>query len=114
MTAHKSTEIIHDTERDLWDVWIADVLFCSCRMREQAEIALEMVIEPRMRRTPIAQAESLLMQEAIDNLRMRLIRDAMEKTNGNKKEAAKLLGIGRTTLCEMKKKLEAQAIALIG
>jgi transcriptional regulator with PAS, ATPase and Fis domain len=41
----------------------------------------------------------------VDRFQADLIRDALERTGGNKKEAAEILGLNRTTLIEKIKKL---------
>ena len=50
--------------------------------------------------------QNLNLREAIDNVERELIMKALEKTAGNRTEAAALLGLNRTTLVEKLRKLE--------
>ena len=50
--------------------------------------------------------ESLNLRAAIDSVERELIQRALEKTSGNRTEAAALLGLNRTTLVEKLRKLE--------
>ncbi len=50
-------------------------------------------------------AEGLNLKSAVDNVEQRLIRIALERTSGNRTEAAALLGLNRTTLVEKLRKL---------
>jgi DNA-binding NtrC family response regulator len=52
---------------------------------------------------PSAQG-GLNLKDAIENLELQLIRRALEQTNGNRTEAAVLLGLNRTTLVEKLRK----------
>ena len=49
------------------------------------------------------------LRKAVDAFENQLIRQALEKTNWNKKRAAELLGINRTTLVEMLKRKRIEA-----
>ena len=42
--------------------------------------------------------DGINLPEALDALETRLVRQALERTGGNRNQAAKLLGINRTTL----------------
>ena len=54
---------------------------------------------------PGAVADGLDFRGVVDRFQTDLIREALEATGGNKKEAAELLGLNRTTLTEKIKKL---------
>jgi two-component system, NtrC family, response regulator AtoC len=58
--------------------------------------------------TPVRNAEgdSLNLKAALDNIERDLIQRALERTSGNRTEAAALLGLNRTTLVEKLRKLE--------
>jgi DNA-binding NtrC family response regulator len=49
------------------------------------------------------------LRKAVENFENQLIRAALDKTNWNKKRAAELLGINRTTLVEMLKRKRIEA-----
>src|SRR4029078_2884984 len=49
------------------------------------------------------------LRKAVETFENHLIRQALEKTNWNKKRAAELLGINRTTLVEMLKRKRIEA-----
>ena len=49
---------------------------------------------------------SLNLRAAVDAVERELIQKALEKTAGNRTEAAALLGLNRTTLVEKLRKLE--------
>ena len=52
------------------------------------------------------------LRNAVDSFENHLIRQALERTNWNKKQAAVLLGLNRTTLVEMlKRKRIARQVA---
>jgi DNA-binding NtrC family response regulator len=49
------------------------------------------------------------LRQAVETFENQLIRQALDKTNWNKKRAAELLGINRTTLVEMLKRKRIEA-----
>lgn len=51
-----------------------------------------------------AAAASLNLREAIDRVERELIDQALKRSNGNRTEAAALLGLNRTTLVEKLRK----------
>jgi transcriptional regulator with PAS, ATPase and Fis domain len=51
------------------------------------------------------ETEGLNLKSAVDNVEQRLIRIALERTAGNRTEAAALLGLNRTTLVEKLRKI---------
>jgi DNA-binding NtrC family response regulator len=51
------------------------------------------------------EAEGLNLKSAVDHVEQRLIRIALERTAGNRTEAAALLGLNRTTLVEKLRKI---------
>ncbi len=53
-----------------------------------------------------AEGESLNLKAALDSIERDLIQRALERTSGNRTEAAALLGLNRTTLVEKLRKLE--------
>ena len=55
--------------------------------------------------------EGLDLARHIDGIELALIRRSLERTHGNKRQAAKLLNLKRTTLIEKLKRLEPHAIA---
>jgi len=79
----------------------------ASRMRERAED-----VEPRLRgadAAPISGVrtlpdEGIDLRAAVEEFESNLIRQALEKTGGNKNKAAQLLKLNRTTLVEMVKR----------
>jgi DNA-binding NtrC family response regulator len=65
---------------------------------------------------PSIGAGGIEFNTVIDHIETRLILEALEKTGGNKNQAARLLGLNRTTLIEKikKKGLESRAAARDG
>ena len=64
----------------------------------------------RRPRTPALEGEAIAtgdgaFRSAVDRFQSDLIRDALARSGGNKKEAAEYLGLNRTTLIEKIKKL---------
>src|SRR3954462_2716482 len=55
--------------------------------------------------------EGLDLARHIDGIELALIRRSLERTHGNKRQAAKLLNLKRTTLIEKLKRLEPHAVA---
>ena len=55
--------------------------------------------------------EGLDFESYIGSLELSLIRSSLERTNGNKRQAAKLLNLKRTTLIEKLKRLDPQLVA---
>ncbi|MBW8895003.1 MAG: sigma-54-dependent Fis family transcriptional regulator [Acidobacteria bacterium] len=55
--------------------------------------------------------EGLDLARHIDGIELALIRRSLERTHGNKRQAAKLLNLKRTTLIEKLKRLEPHALA---
>jgi transcriptional regulator with PAS, ATPase and Fis domain len=53
------------------------------------------------------ESDGLNLKSAVDNVEQRLIRIALERTSGNRTEAAALLGLNRTTLVEKLRKIGA-------
>jgi transcriptional regulator with PAS, ATPase and Fis domain len=53
------------------------------------------------------ETDGLNLKSAVDNVEQRLIRIALERTSGNRTEAAALLGLNRTTLVEKLRKIGA-------
>jgi DNA-binding protein Fis len=84
-------------------------------MREQTEIVAEIIFSKILKRKmeTLSTSQTMLLNQAVDDLRRRLIAEALDRNNGNKAAAAKQLGVKRTTLLSMQKKLEAQALELI-
>jgi DNA-binding NtrC family response regulator len=82
-------------------------------LRDGGEIELDDLPESLRRiRQPSSEGEKpekpdsdLDFRSVVDRFQADLIRDALERTGGNKKEAAELLGLNRTTLIEKIKKL---------
>jgi sigma-54 dependent transcriptional regulator, flagellar regulatory protein len=54
-------------------------------------------------------AEGVSLNDLVSNMEKSLILKSLEKTNWNKQQAARLLGIKRTTLIEKMKKYQAPA-----
>lgn len=60
--------------------------------------------------TPVAlDGEPVPLSQAVRDLQVRMIRDALARTGGNQAQAAKLLGLNRSNLNRMMKELELQA-----
>jgi transcriptional regulator with PAS, ATPase and Fis domain len=55
--------------------------------------------------------DGLDFERYIEGIELSLIRRSLERTQGNKRQAAKLLNLKRTTLIEKLKRLEAPAAA---
>jgi transcriptional regulator with GAF, ATPase, and Fis domain len=114
--------IIYDQDRDLWDVRAGEVYFFSTRTKEQAEVVLETLdsgIEKIMEQRGVQPVSDCGAWErglfpAVESFQRALVRDALRMTNGNKAQAAKLLKIGRTTFLGICKRLEQEAIELVG
>jgi transcriptional regulator with PAS, ATPase and Fis domain len=53
--------------------------------------------------------EGLDFDQYIEGVELSLIRRSLERTHGNKRQAAKLLNLKRTTLIEKLKRLEPRA-----
>ena len=80
-------------------------------LRGGGELDVDDLPDP-IRRAPLAAAASgatpageLDFRGVVDRFQADLIRDALDRTGGNKKEAAEYLGLNRTTLIEKIKKL---------
>ena len=58
----------------------------------------------RERMSPHLPDAGLDLRNAVESFENELIRQALERTQGNKKQAASLLGLNRTTLVEMLKR----------
>jgi hypothetical protein len=65
------------------------------------------VLPPGAGRLP---TEGLGLATYLDTLERSLIQQALDRTGGNKAQAAKLLGLNRTTLVEMRKRHELSAL----
>ena len=78
-------------------------------LRGDAEIDLDdLPVALRRAEVPLPETANdgdLDFRGVVDRFQADLIRDALERTGGNKKEAAELLGLNRTTLIEKIKKL---------
>lgn len=59
---------------------------------------------PAMPSMPVEAADPSNLKDALDGLEEQLIRQALQKTGGNRTEAAALLGLNRTTLVEKLRK----------
>jgi transcriptional regulator with PAS, ATPase and Fis domain len=74
--------------------------------------AADLPEEIRLSRAPVEPAEFILpdagieLEELVSNFEHTLIRRALERTNGNRRRAAELLHLKRTTLIEKLKRLE--------
>jgi DNA-binding NtrC family response regulator len=64
---------------------------------------------PEPRTNPRMTERGIDLRKAVEGFENNLIRQALEKTNWNKKRAAELLGINRTTLVEMLKRKRIEA-----
>ena len=64
---------------------------------------------PEPRTGPRVTERGIDLRKAVEGFENGLIRQALEKTNWNKKRAAELLGINRTTLVEMLKRKRIEA-----
>jgi transcriptional regulator with PAS, ATPase and Fis domain len=64
---------------------------------------------PEPRTSPRMTDRGIDLRKAVEGFENNLIRQALEKTNWNKKRAAELLGINRTTLVEMLKRKRIEA-----
>lgn len=114
--------ITYDQDRDLWDVRAGEVYFFSTRTKEQAEIVLETLddgmtkLMERRGVQPISDcgAWDQGLFPAVEHFRAALVRQALQMTEGNKSQAAKLLRIGRTTFIEICNRIERETMELIG
>jgi DNA-binding NtrC family response regulator len=85
------------------------------RGRAQIEVA-DLTPEIDTSPPPDAAVDIVLPEEGLDfdrcigDLELALIRRSLERTQGNKRQAARLLGLKRTTLIEKLKRLEPQAV----
>ena len=79
----------------------------------RADLPLEDVqvhtLEPKPRRSGTIPAVGFDLRAEVQSYENALIRQALERTQGNKNQAARLLGINRTTLVEMLKRKRIQA-----
>jgi len=114
--------IMHDPERDIWDIRAGEVYFASTRTREQAEVLLEtldsgierLMVERGVKPISDCGAWDAGLFPAVEHFQRHLVREALKLTSGNKSQAAKLLKIGRTTFIEICKRLDREAVDLIG
>lgn len=113
--------LTHDAERDLWDLRIGDILFCSTRTREQAEVVAEALsdgIDKVLDRAGVAAPDCGAwdkgLQPAVETFQRALVRQALQMAEGNKSRAAALLKIGRTTFLGICKRLEKEPLELLG
>ncbi len=97
-------DILEDKQHQTWEVWVEDCLMFTHRSKEQAEFAWSVVsdlIAQNLRYRELfgmLKADKIDFTEAVHAFEAMLIDRAMRESGGNKKQAARRLGIKRTTL----------------
>ena len=85
-------------------------LLCRGVMLQPCDLPARVhTLEPKPRRSGTIPAVGFDLRAEVESYENALIRQALERTGGNKNQAARLLGINRTTLVEMLKRKRIQA-----
>ena len=80
-------------------------LLCRGVMLQPCDLPARVhTLEPKPRRSGTIPAVGFDLRAEVESYENALIRQALERTGGNKNQAARLLGINRTTLVEMLKR----------